>query len=1154
MAANTVPLPDEFNVTGRVVLYETGEPLGDLVVHIWDVDPNEKGALIANLTTALQVAAGEKLDDVTLPSVERLGSVLTGPDGRFRLRIPSKLFITGDQEARPDLILLVLAPERVLAGNNPKRYSRVTLHGLLHFSVFPRINAGVEEAYSIQILQDVLDATGYLSRQKITRREQEVREREFQAALQSQRDKDRLSKRTAAESIPLKSLSGLQLWAERPQHYVSNIDSTLTQKVQEVLAAALESSSPGTTSRGMRLRLDPQEIESLRLTPESNLTSWARVEPMLARLGLGASSPLRIERHSLVDCADDARLRHALNPPPLEPPTPASDAIGSAMPTEATEFVRARIPAILGSGVSSNHLEGRRSLEDIRRDITLFSMPPAAGDSSSIFDFSHLQVAFPPIWTELFDNSLIAGARELHAELNERVETKAVSNPKSLSDFAGEVAAALGGGGGGLAMRPEVLNLVPELPKGVWASMDLRTQQYLNGLVVAYDYWAPMSTSPTDLDWLREIAAKLVTPFMNRSRLTKVYEELTTRLEEPYRFEIYAPGSINFGTLLTYRQRWRPLGYQVGELVKTLPLAPRESHKFSLREVRKQSFTERRSESSEQELHSERSETIRAEAEIVEKASNRTNFKLGAQASGGFLFFSASVNTNLEVDSARESSKTRKDFREAALKQTQRYKQSRSLQVDVASSFESEMTSSGEITNPNEEIPVTFMFFELQRKLEVSENLHRVEPVILVAQEVPAPDEITEAWLIRHAHRIRQTILDRSLESSLDFLTTSSAGDMLEIELLKESKDRHAGIVQDLKGQLAAQQNKLMLAQQGLDTALQSLAVMTGGGTEAGRDAERVRVDAAREAASRAQQITEDIRSQLGGEIAALQAAEEKYGTAVRERIDRQQAVLRLRLHVKENILHYMHAIWHHELPDQRFLRLFQISVPVFQPPDGEHVEVTSDANPILDFDAEPHAAAYRVRLPRMTAIPPQEQWRPLYELADLDRVVGFWGNYIAFPFRKSNYLAHLLVQDYVDEWLGALDPIDSANVTLNDLTDYAVCLRKHRPALLTPEAVARIEEAAKGLKRLASDNTDEVALPTGSLFIDALPGNHPLLEDFKLRHRAVDVQKALAERDRLELENLRYAARLLAGERGDPETERRVIVPAGTGVDVQDL
>jgi hypothetical protein len=77
------------------------------------------------------------------------------------------------------------------------------------------------------------------------------------------------------------------------------------------------------------------------------------------------------------------------------------------------------------------------------------------------------------------------------------------------------------------------------------------------------------------------------------------------------------------------------------------------------------------------------------------------------------------------------------------------------------------------------------------------------------------------------------------------------------------------------------------------------------------------------------------------------------------------------------------------------------------------------------------------------------------------------------------------------------------------------------------------------------------VIVPSNSLYIEALPGTHPLLEDFKLIHRAIDVKKAQAEARRAELENLRLGARLSTDERGDPDIDRVVVVGNGKNVTV---
>ena len=66
--------------------------------------------------------------------------------------------------------------------------------------------------------------------------------------------------------------------------------------------------------------------------------------------------------------------------------------------------------------------------------------------------------------------------------------------------------------------------------------------------------------------------------------------------------------------------------------------------------------------------------------------------------------------------------------------------------------------------------------------------------------------------------------------------------------------------------------------------------------------------------------------------ITALQAAVDKLSAAVREHYDKVAEIDRLRVHVKDNILYYMQAIWSHEPPDQRFFRLYNIDVPIVEP------------------------------------------------------------------------------------------------------------------------------------------------------------------------------------------------------------------------------
>jgi hypothetical protein len=67
--------------------------------------------------------------------------------------------------------------------------------------------------------------------------------------------------------------------------------------------------------------------------------------------------------------------------------------------------------------------------------------------------------------------------------------------------------------------------------------------------------------------------------------------------------------------------------------------------------------------------------------------------------------------------------------------------------------------------------------------------------------------------------------------------------------------------------------------------------------------------------------------------------------------------------------------------------------------------------------------------------------------------------------------------------------------------------------------------------------------VPTNSLFIEALPASHSLIERFKAANRMIDVKDAQEKVRGEALENLRRAARLLASEREDPNIDHRVLI-----------
>src|SRR5262249_19371085 len=136
----------------------------------------------------------------------------------------------------------------------------------------------------------------------------------------------------------------------------------------------------------------------------------------------------------------------------------------------------------------------------------------------------------------------------------------------------------------------------------------------------------------------------------------------------------------------------------------------------------------------------ESSETSRVDAEIVQKAKSNTNFQ--SNVSGNFgndNIYKVSADVKQAQDQGVESAQTKREFHEAVVKSSQEYRNEHRLEISTEETTENESTSYREIKNPNDELTVTYLFYELQRRFLVSEELHKVTPVIMVANDVPAP-------------------------------------------------------------------------------------------------------------------------------------------------------------------------------------------------------------------------------------------------------------------------------------------------------------------------------------------------------------------------------------------------------------------------------
>jgi hypothetical protein len=575
--------------------------------------------------------------------------------------------------------------------------------------------------------------------------------------------------------------------------------------------------------------------------------------------------------------------------------------------------------------------------------------------------------------------------------------------------------------------------------------------------------------------------------------------------------------------------------------------------KFSTRVVQKRSRSEREVENNLQSRKQESSDTSRAETEIIRKALSRTNFTQTAEGGYNVEVWNASGKTAFEKTAETSSSDAKKEFHEAVLKAAEEYKREHTLEVKTEEAEEKEVTESREISNPNDELAVTFLFYELQRRYLVSESIHKVTPVVLVAQEVPSPDEIDEAWLVAHDWILRRSILDDSFLPGLTYVSTRLAGDEQGRKVLRETVDLQRRVVEELKRETVghARSSRYRLAslerateeyidtirQEDTEGALESVGEFFTGGGES-PESDRLRQEAAKDAYERAVREERDLRARLDREVTALHTATETYTKALIDALNRKEQILRLRVHVMDNILYYMQAIWSHEPPDQRFFRLYQAPIADLKGERTYKLHLAPSGSGRL-----PHLQLSDHRLDAEIQLDPHFKWTSLVEVADLDRLLGFKGNYMIFPLKRSNTLTDFMMAPYADAALGLRDPDESGDWTLEEFATYVCCLEKHLSEAEFGSLRDQLKEEYLTLLSAQRRQLDEVVVPTGSLFIEALPGAHPLLEDFKLAHRILDVKKVQAEVRKAELENVRAAARLLAGEREDPDVEKKILI-----------
>lgn len=730
------------------------------------------------------------------------------------------------------------------------------------------------------------------------------------------------------------------------------------------------------------------------------------------------------------------------------------------------------------------HVQNRAGVEEIQNGVNTFTLHSGPADVPAFYDFHNLKIAFEHVWQELVDDDLKDQVKKQYTELVElgldpneylllQGEIEILNVKKFLDSISNQIAET--SKESGETLIPSKVAAEFEITQEKWSSLSLELQQQLeditNQIIAARADLENLETnreqleqflgggaehspfsvsSPSSYDYdIKQLKDKIsilhqlgeaillsTTPKLETSedkfaKYHKILESLGKTLNEPYWFSIYAANgrerSINFGIITTYRQKWEPVNYQVGQLVKTIPLAPKEVRRFTKRVVIKKSRAEKEVENNLQSRKIEASETTRAEREIVQKAQTKTNFKLSAEGGVNIEIADVRARSEFAKEASIESQEVKREFREAVFKAAEEYKSDRTVEINVSTGEEITLEESGEISNPNDEISVTYLFYELQRRFRLSEKLHQVRPVILVAQEFPKPSDIDEDWIIAYDWILRRVILDDSFLPALDYVTTKVIGDEFSLQELYENIKQQREIIGSLEKELlnikkqaesrygALQQSierrAKAMEEEDSEGLLGASIEATFGGSSPSPEAMQAREDAARDAYNRIIKQEKDLEERLNREVTALNALTETYTKNLSDHLNRRAQISRLKVHIKSNIMYYMQAIWSHEPPDQRFFRLHEVPVPKLIGKMTYKLETDPNLVPLPPTWTKPLKLIVKCKLDT------NFEFQTLEQVADLDNLLGFKGNYMVFPLNESNALTDFMMTPYPRRW-----------------------------------------------------------------------------------------------------------------------------------------
>lgn len=1156
----------EFELSGDVRTQTSGKPVVGVVVEAWDIPATESDSNRDKSSTTQPHAgsdnrpADQSGTDSSDSHAQRrqkeewlfhqpsLGSDITKADGSFSIKVnrddasTTELFVAlavlapdgPRQNGGPSLLHLASRVRRVGAGSH--RYAIVLPHDTAS-SIPSSSDSSIAPGAGMSAKASAAETAK--SRAELTQGMSELRKTQ---ATQLRSDRKEAKGRVQEALYNRATQSVLDSAGKLPVTFVRR-DEKVRARTTALLRNTLNNNANGVVTNGL-VDIGPEDAALLLNPADGSLLLKADGTPKatnedIERLLFGRNHkdgpPTRLRRDVIAVAGRDRDLPYGSDDPTDDSETETPAEAGVEAPADKADEIKKYVWKLLHvteqigtpGGVPASRLTPTE-LGDQLQDLLLREGP---AEAVAQFDFERLFLASDIANRHKPDHNLV----------------------NSLTDTALAIKTHGGDLDGYRAQGIDMLSAIEnELQVLIAAQEDLSVKKAQEPLLKMKSFAGPKFVARGFFDGIREEIQEGLEQLAETLERAKKYryaslpdflEKLQELRREDYGFTAFGTDkggrAATYGLVLTYTQNWRPKGHQAGDLVKTIPLAPRSSVKYQFRHKTGRTYTDKRAEASESAYSRESQDVNRDIYKIVRNSKLATNFELKVETGGGVPGVASTTTSSVWTTSAERSSESTKDtFREQIRKEAEQHKSNTSIEVSVTTSEETEISESREITNPNDELVVTYLFYELQRRFEVSERLTKVTPVVLVAQDLPDPSEIDESWVARHAWILRRVILDPSFLPALDDASSGRLGArQAKAMQLDKNLDMQADLVETVQHQVEALQSPEPLPDEALFLRSFLIDEFDIKFPNWRSDPEKVKLVYGSDTAARVaqwRQAKKEAEETLKKEVGRLDDALTQFNKAFELYALSAVQVERLLLHIRDHILYYTQAILDHEDNDQAYLRLRNHVIP----------DITGTITWSLSkSDRPPRAPQFRPPLAvKATATLDVGNEKPLGEVADLSRGLGYVGNALVFPMQSWNPLITFLLVPFANAITGVTDPDERGNLTLPEVADLIRLLKKRLPAEEFKNLQPALEEAWKARVQDPRVDTYDIVVPTGSLFIEALPGTHPVLEDYKLVHRGLDMQQAANTVVGTRIEHLRQAIRIVSGDYEDPDVEKVII------------